>query len=77
MRQVNTQISILGEWEEGGTVDDGEKVTQERMTDSDREKVTAKKEAEKPSSLDKKRLTKEESWKNHTLFRSIRHPVCM
>ena len=47
MRQENTQTDSLGGWEEGGTVDGDGKVTQERMTDADGAKVTAKKEAKK------------------------------
>ena len=43
MRQENTQTAVSGGWEEGGTVNGGGKVTQERMTDADGAKVTAKK----------------------------------
>ena len=43
IRHKNNQKASLSGWEEGGTVDGG-KVTQERITYSDRAKVTAKKE---------------------------------
>ena len=56
MRQDNTQITSLGGWEEGGTVDGGRKVNQERMTDADGAKVTAKKEAKKSSNADKNKV---------------------
>ena len=43
MIQENTQTASLGGWEEGGTVDGGGKVMQERMKDADGVKITAKK----------------------------------
>ena len=42
-RQEDTHIDSLGGWYEGGTVDGGGKVTQERTVDADSTKVTAKK----------------------------------
>ena len=44
MRQNNYQTASLGGWQEGRTHYCGGKVTQERMTDADQAKVTAKKE---------------------------------
>ena len=73
MRQENTQTDSLGGWEEGGTVDGDGKVTQERMTDADGAKVTAKKEA----NADKNKADEKESQKNHSLLRSIPQPVCL
>ena len=39
----------MGGWEEVRTVNGGGKVTKERITDTDRTKVTSKKEAKKSS----------------------------
>ena len=56
MIHENTHTDSLDGWEEGGTDDIGEKVTQERITDSDTAKVTAKREEKKSSNADKKRV---------------------
>ena len=67
----------MGGCEEDGTFDGGGKVTQGRITDADGAKVPAKKRGENLSNVDKTRMTKKESRKNHALSKLIRNPVCL
>ena len=56
MGQDNTQTAILGGLEEGGTVDGDGNVTQERITDADGSKVTAKKETKTLSNANENKV---------------------
>ena len=68
VRQDNINTDSLCGWEEVGTGDGGGKMMQDRMTDADAAKVTAKKEANICQMKTGKRLTGKKSWKNHSLL---------
>ena len=53
---------------DGGTGEGSVLVTQERTTDADGAKVTAKKEAEKSSNADKNKVDEKRESENHALF---------
>ena len=72
-RQKNTQTDFLGVWEEGGTVDGGGKLTQERMADADGAKATEKR-SKNCQMQTKTRLTKKDSQKNHALLLNFIFP---
>ena len=58
MRQDNTQKDSLGGCEEGGTVDGGGKMMQERKADADGAKVTTKIQVKKLSNVDENKVDK-------------------